>query len=78
MVVPEKPLAKLHKQIDMVTTQSGEAVAMVHCNNCTSELNAWAGLFVVAPDPEDVNDFDRFMESYTRCLAVERSAVDNL
>lgn len=78
MVVPEKPLAKLHKQIDMVTTPSGEAVAIVHCNNCTSELNAWAGLFVVAPDPEDVNDFDRFMESYTRCLAVERSAVDNL
>lgn len=45
MVVLEKPLAKLHKQIDMVTTPSGEAVAMVHCNNCTSELNAWAGLF---------------------------------
>ena len=38
MVVLEKPLAKLHKQIDMVTTPSGEAVAMVHCNNCTSEL----------------------------------------
>jgi len=33
---------------------------------------------VVAPDPEDVNGFDRFMEGYTRCLAVERSAVDNL
>lgn len=33
---------------------------------------------VVAPDPEDVNDFDRFMESYTKCLAFERSAVDNL
>ncbi len=45
MVVLEKPLAKLHKQIDMVTTPSGEAVAMVHCNNCTSELNAWAGMF---------------------------------
>ena len=78
MVVPEKPLAKLHKQIDMVTTPSGEAVAIVHCNNCTSELNAWVGLFLVAPDPEDVNGFDRSMESYTRCLAVERSAVDNL
>lgn len=33
---------------------------------------------VSAPDPEDVNGFDRFMEIYTRCLAVERSAVDNL
>ncbi len=45
MVVLEKPLKKLHRQIDMVTTPSGEAVAMVHCNNCTSELNAWAELF---------------------------------
>lgn len=33
---------------------------------------------VSAPDPEDVNSFDRFMESYTKCLVVERSAVDNL
>lgn len=33
---------------------------------------------VSAPDPEDVNGFDRFMEIYTKCLAVERSAVDNL
>lgn len=32
---------------------------------------------VSAPDPEDVNGFDRFMENYTKCLAVERSAVDN-
>lgn len=45
MVVLDKPLSKLHRQIDMVTTPSGEPVAMVHCNNCTSELNAWAGLF---------------------------------
>ena len=45
MVVLDKPLKQLHRQIDMVTTPSGEAVAMVHCNNCTSELNAWAGLF---------------------------------
>ena len=33
---------------------------------------------VVAPDPDDVNGFDKFMESYTECLAVERSAVDHL
>ncbi|MGN0611363.1 MAG: xylulokinase [Ruminiclostridium sp.] len=45
MVVLDKPLKELHRQIDMVTTPSGEPVAMVHCNNCTSELNAWAGLF---------------------------------
>ena len=45
MVVLEHPLKKAHSEIDMVTTPSGEAVAMVHCNNCTSDLNAWVNLF---------------------------------
>ncbi|MCR5590714.1 MAG: FGGY-family carbohydrate kinase [Lachnospiraceae bacterium] len=45
MVVLEKPLSKVYEQIDMVTTPDGAAVAMVHCNNCTSEINAWANLF---------------------------------
>ena len=41
MVVLEKALDKVHPEIDMVTTPDGSAVAMVHCNNCTSDLNAW-------------------------------------
>lgn len=45
MVVLEKALSKLYPEIDMVTTLSGKPVAMVHCNNCTSDINAWAGLF---------------------------------
>ena len=45
MVVLEKPLQRVHPEIDLVTTPSGRAVAMAHCNNCTSDLNAWAGLF---------------------------------
>ena len=45
MVVLDKPLKKLHREIDLVTTPSGEPTAMVHCNNCTSELNAWVGIF---------------------------------
>ena len=45
MVVLEKSLEKVHPEIDMVTTPSGKPVAMVHCNNCTSDLNAWVGLF---------------------------------
>ena len=45
MVVLEKPLAKVHTEIDMVTTPTGKPVAMAHCNNCTSDLNAWVGLF---------------------------------
>lgn len=45
MVVLEKPLSKLYTEIDMVTTPSGRPVAMVHCNNCTGEIDAWAGVF---------------------------------
>lgn len=45
MIVLEKPLSKLYPEIDMVTTPSGKAVAMVHSNNCTSDLNAWVELF---------------------------------
>ncbi len=44
MVVLEKPLSKVYPEIDMVTTPSGKPVAMVHCNNCTNDMNAWAGL----------------------------------
>ncbi|MCI8639608.1 MAG: FGGY-family carbohydrate kinase [Coprococcus sp.] len=45
MVVLEKELKKVHDEIDLVTTPSGDLVAMVHCNNCTSDLNAWVGIF---------------------------------
>ena len=45
MIVLEKELAKPHEVIDMVTTPDGSLVAMVHCNNCTSDLNAWVNLF---------------------------------
>jgi sugar (pentulose or hexulose) kinase len=45
MVVLEKPLASVHHEIDVVTTPAGDPVAMVHCNNGASEVDAWAGLF---------------------------------
>src|SRR6266403_506057 len=45
MIVLEKELSKLHPEIDRVTTPSGKPVAMAHSNNCTSDLNAWIGLF---------------------------------
>ncbi|MBD5395960.1 MAG: ATPase, partial [Lachnospiraceae bacterium] len=51
MIVLEKELTKVYPQIDLVTTPDGALVAMVHCNNCTSDLNAW------------VNIFDQFAES---------------
>jgi sugar (pentulose or hexulose) kinase len=45
MIVLEKSLSKLYPEIDMVTTPTGKPVAMVHSNNCTSDLNAWVDLF---------------------------------
>lgn len=45
MVVTEKAPENVHEEIDMVTTPDGNPVAMVHCNNCTSDLNAWVNLF---------------------------------
>ncbi len=51
MVVLEHGLKKVHPEIDLVTTPDGSLVGMVHCNNCTSDLNAW------------VNCFKEFLES---------------
>jgi sugar (pentulose or hexulose) kinase len=45
MIVLEKDLSKVYPEIDMVTTPTGKPVAMVHSNNCTSDLNAWVDLF---------------------------------
>lgn len=44
MAVLERDLSQVHEEIDMVTTPSGKPVAMVHCNNCTNEINAWANI----------------------------------
>jgi sugar (pentulose or hexulose) kinase len=45
MIVLEKDLSKVYPEIDLVTTPTGKPVAMVHSNNCTSDLNAWVDLF---------------------------------
>ena len=61
MVVLEHPLEKVYEEIDLVTTPTGKAVAMVHCNNCTNDSNAWvnvlketANLFDAQPSTGDV------------------------
>ncbi|MDE6606980.1 MAG: FGGY-family carbohydrate kinase [Lachnospiraceae bacterium] len=45
MIVLEKELTKVYPEIDLVTTPTGNLVGMVHCNNCTSDLNAWVNIF---------------------------------
>jgi len=44
MVVLERPLKKVYEEIDLVTTPTGKPVAMVHCNNCTNDNNAWVSV----------------------------------
>lgn len=45
MIVLEKELSAVYDAIDLVTTPMGDLVAMVHCNNCTSDINAWVNIF---------------------------------
>lgn len=45
MIVLEKKLSRVYPEIDLVTTPDGNPVAMVHCNNCTSDLNSWVAIF---------------------------------
>ncbi|WP_152365006.1 xylulokinase [Microlunatus speluncae] len=45
MIVLERALGQVHRELDLVTTPAGDLVAMVHCNNGASELNSWIGLF---------------------------------
>lgn len=44
MIVLDKPLCRVYPEIDMVTTPAGDPVAMVHCNNCTADMNSWTAL----------------------------------
>ncbi|MDD3403726.1 MAG: FGGY-family carbohydrate kinase [Hespellia sp.] len=45
MVVLEQNLSKAYKELDICMTPDGKPVAMAHCNNCSSDLNAWVSLF---------------------------------
>lgn len=71
MIVLEKDLSRPYEMIDMVTTPDGSPVAMVHCNNCTSDLNAWVGLFREYQEllgiPVDMNEI--YSKLYNNALA---------
>ena len=71
LVVLEKPLSRVYPEIDMVTTPTGKPTAMVHCNNCTSDLNAWINLFKEYQEllgiPVDMNEL--YGKLYNHALA---------
>ncbi|MBR2888722.1 MAG: ATPase [Oscillospiraceae bacterium] len=76
MVVLERPLQKVYEEIDLVTTPTGKPVAMVHCNNCTNDSNAWvsvlketAELFGAAPSNGEVYTklYEKSLEGDPNC-----------
>lgn len=79
MVVLEKSLKNVYEEIDMVTTPSGKPVAMVHCNNCTNDSNAWisvlnetALLYGAAPSSSDLYKklYEKSLEGDADCGGV--------
>ena len=69
MIVTEKPLG-VHRENDMVTTPDGAPVAMVHCNNCTSDINAWVNLFAEYSEMmgTPVNKGELFVKLFNKAL----------
>lgn len=67
MVVLEQPLKKIYEEIDLVTTPTGKPVAMVHCNNCTNDSNAWVSVLketaqLFSADPSDGEIYTKLYE----------------
>ncbi len=74
MIVLEKSLSKVYPEIDMVTTPTGKPVAMVHCNNCTSDINAWMGVLKGFVDACGLNISmnDIYVSTFNAALAAEK------
>lgn len=72
MVVCDK-IPNVHREIDMVTTPAGHPVAMIHCNNCTSDINAWVGLLkeFASAIGSDISMNDLFVLLFQKALEAE-------
>ena len=76
MVVLEKMLSAVYPEIDMVTTPTGKPVAMVHCNNCTTDMNSYVSIIREAVElmggNSDLDEIYRLL--YKKCLEGELDA----
>lgn len=64
MVVLEHELSRVYPEIDLVTTPDGSLVGMAHANNCTSDLNAWVGIFREFAEALDIEvDMDKLFKT---------------
>lgn len=70
MVVLEKPLAKVHPEIDLVTTPCGDLVGMAHANNGYSDIESWVNIFQEFTDALNIKIEKRllFMALYSQAL----------
>ncbi|MCI1722728.1 MAG: FGGY-family carbohydrate kinase [Lachnospiraceae bacterium] len=81
MIVLEKALSKLHREIDMVTTPAGAPCAMAHANNCTSDLNAWVDLFREFAQAYGIPDIDMnklYGTLYNKALEGDKDCGGNM
>lgn len=76
MLVLEKELSRVYPEIDMVTTPNGSPVAMVHCNNCTSDLDAWVRVFgeAIRSAGVDISKPELYDLLYYKALEGEKDA----
>ena len=73
MIVLEKPMTRVYPEIDIVTTPTGKQVGMVHCNSCTSDINAWVSLFreFAALIGAETDASDAFTKLFLKSLEAE-------
>ena len=78
MLVLEKSLKERHPVIDMVTTPDGKPVAMVHCNNGSSDVDAWVNLFAesfeILNPGQKADKSDVYGKLFTEALKAEADA----
>ena len=73
MIVMDRALSRRYEQLDMVTTPMGKPVAMVHCINCTSDLNEWASMLGEYASVMGMSNFD-VSENFTRLYKASLNA----
>lgn len=75
MIVLEKMLSRVYPEIDIVTTPTGMPVGMVHCNSCSSDINAWVGLFHEFADTMGfkVSTGDIYQKLFTKAMEADRT-----
>ena len=76
MVVLDKPLENYYPEIDVVSTPDGYDAAMLHANNCTTDLNSW--MFLMQDCLKAFNVDKSMSELYTTLFLKSKEADDDI